>query len=143
MPRTLFSRVSKVGYHRTSCPNSSGTNDIHIFLPIEEVLTLSRNLNTVLRSLLLQSGRTNGCLYHNVNHLSLDIYFSAQLSILTMSSNLLSTLPPTSPALAQNFDMCLVPESHKIVTTLCPGPSRRATRTAAEPSLPVRKRVHI
>lgn len=50
-----------------------------------------------------------------------------------MSSSLLSVLPPILPAFAQNFEMCLVPESQRIVTILWPGPNLRAVLTAAKP----------
>ena len=49
------------------------------------------------------------------------------------SSSLLSVLPPTLPAFSQNFEMCLVPESQRIVTIVWPGPSLFATSTAAMP----------
>lgn len=41
--------------------------------------------------------------------------------------------PPMFPAFAQNLDKCLVPESHSIVTTLCPGPRESAVFAAATP----------
>lgn len=50
-----------------------------------------------------------------------------------MSSSLLFVLPPMLPAFAQNFEMCLVPESQRIVTILWPGPSVCAVLTAAMP----------
>ena len=50
-----------------------------------------------------------------------------------MSSSLLSVLPPMLPAFAQNFEICLVPESQRIVTILWPGPSLCAVLTAAIP----------
>lgn len=55
----------------------------------------------------------------------------------TNSSGVVSTLPPMSPTWAQNFDKCLVPESHSIVTTECPGPRRSAALVAAVPASPV------
>lgn len=48
-------------------------------------------------------------------------------------ANVLSTLPPIFPALAQNLDKCLLPESQSMVTTLLPFPSRWAVSTAATP----------
>ncbi len=43
--------------------------------------------------------------------------------------------PPMFPAFAQNLDKCLVPESHSIVTTLCPGPRESAVFAAATPRI--------
>lgn len=49
------------------------------------------------------------------------------------SSSFVSTAPPTLPALAQNRERCLDPESDKTVTILWPGPSFIAVLTAAKP----------
>lgn len=54
----------------------------------------------------------------------------------SMSSILVSVELPTDPALAQNFDRCLEPESQRIVTILCPGPIVNADCTAATPIQP-------
>ena len=51
----------------------------------------------------------------------------------TTSWSFMSVSPPISPALAQNFERCLVPESQRIVTILWPGPSSLASLTAATP----------
>lgn len=63
--------------------------------------------------------------------------FTNQRSALTLrtSSSLVSTLPPTSPAMAQNLERCLEPESVRTVTIRCPGPSSSAVFTAAKPVL--------
>lgn len=52
-----------------------------------------------------------------------------------MSSSLVSVLPPMFPAFAQNLEICLVPESQRIVTILWPGPSLSAVLNAAIPFL--------
>lgn len=50
-------------------------------------------------------------------------------------SSVISQPPPTLPTFAQNLDKCRVPESHRIVTILWPGPICNAARTAATPTV--------
>lgn len=82
------------------------------------------------------------CLYIDVNQslifgrirsVSISGAPSIGVESLMTCANVLSILPPMFPALAQNLDKCLLPESQSMVTILLPFPSRLAVSTAATP----------